>query len=470
MKILITGATGLIGHEVGKALVREGHTVTIISRNKAKAQTEIPFPCDVIEGDLLQRPIVDPRLREIEGVLHLLGENVGEARWTQDKKKKILDSRVLGTRNLIASLKQSEAVRLQVFISASAIGFYGDRGDEVLTEESIPGQDFLSGVCTQWESEATAARKCFPDLRIAILRLGVVLSPFGGALTKMLTPFRLGLGACLGNGEQWLSWIDLADVAGIVTWVLRNPQTSGILNAVSPMQVRNREFSKFLAAAFQKGLAPSLPKFALKIILGEMSGLLLGSQRVRPKRLLEMGYQFREPDLKKVFGRVASFFENGEMLLRSEQYLPSKRDQVFPFFSDARNLETITPAMLRFQITGVSTKEVMAGTLIDYRLKIRGVPVTWRTRIDQWNPSENFIDSQFKGPYRKWQHLHSFEDLGEGTLMTDTVRYKVPLGWMGWFTAGWMVSRDINGIFRYRRQVCARQDFNSLKRSPKDPA
>lgn len=459
MKVLITGATGLVGKELGIELVRRGHQVAAVSRDGARARIELPFPCEVIEGDLGRGPLPEESLAGVDAVVHLMGEPVAEGRWTEEKKRKILESRREGTRNLVRSLK---GTAVKVLVSASAVGFYGDRGEEELNEDSARGGDFLASVCQDWEKEARAAPS---GVRVALLRLGVVLSAQGGAFRKMLPPFQWGLGGRLGDGRAWMSWIHLQDVVGLLCWSLETESVRGEVNAVSPEPVRNAEFTQRLTASLGKTQGPPVPEIALRLAFGEMSGVVLASQKVFPARALEGGYRFRFPKLSEALAECASFFQEGDSALFSKQYLPFRREEVFPFFAEARNLERITPSLLNFRITGMSTPEIGEGTLIDYRLKVRGVPLGWRTRIEEWRPPDWFTDVQLKGPYAKWHHTHRFEDLGEGTLMTDIVRYRLPFGPLGAALAGGMVARDVGRIFDYRREICSREDFRKVCRS-----
>lgn len=451
MKVLLTGATGLIGKELGLELVRRGHEVLIVSRRKEAAQ-EVPYPCQVVPGDLTQGPLPSGMLSKVEGVIHLMGESVASGRWTAARRQRILDSRVLSTRHLLESLKSSP---VKVFVSASAVGYYGDRGDETLTETSAPGSDFLSEVCQAWEGEVFSLQERQPQTRVAAIRLGIVLSAFGGALDKMLLPFRLGLGGPFGSGAQWMSWIHLRDAVGIFVRALEDESVRGPVNGVAPEPATNREFSRELSACFGKSLAPALPSAALKLGLGDMSQALLGSQKVLPEALQKAGYQFEYPTLRSALSEATSLYKDGDMVLRTQQYFEAPPEKVFPFFAEAQNLERITPPLLGFHIETMSTPQIEEGTLIDYRLKIHGVPIKWRTRIEEWVPGVRFVDTQLKGPYKKWHHTHSFEKLGRGTLMTDVVRYRVPLGWTGWLASGWMVQRDVGQIFDYRRSYCA---------------
>ncbi len=300
MKILVTGATGLIGRELGKALVQAGHQVVILSRNKNKARTQISYPCEVIEADLNQGPCPEPQMKTIEAVIHLAGENVGEGRWTEQRKKAIYASRVELTKNLFASLHKKDA--LKVFISAGAIGIYGNRGDELLTEEASRGSGFLAEVCAAWENSVLAQKPQFSQTRFVILRTGVVLSPVGdsagGALAKMVQPFRWGVGGALGNGKQWVSWIHLNDLVRIYVKALETPEFEGIINAVSPEPVTNQELTGAIAKTLGKWVGPAVPKFVLRALLGEMSSLVLDSTKVQPKRLLNLGYSYQFPQME----------------------------------------------------------------------------------------------------------------------------------------------------------------------------
>lgn len=291
MKILITGATGLIGKELAKALSEKGHQLFIISRNKEKAQKAMPVPVEVIEGDLMEAPIIDTRLDSIEVVFNLMGEPI-DGRWTDKKKEAIYNSRVKGTHHLVESLKYTP----QVIVSASAMGFYGHRGDEILDEMQKHGQDFLSHVCRDWEAEAAhlACRKVF-------VRTGLVLAQSGGALQKMIWPFKIGLGGSLGSGQQWVSWIHLQDIVGLYIYAMENEALHGPINGATGQPARNTRFSDLLAASLGHTRGPSVPEFLLKLALGEMSSVLLDSQRASAEKALSLGFKFKFPSLEGAF-------------------------------------------------------------------------------------------------------------------------------------------------------------------------
>lgn len=293
MRVLVTGATGLIGKPLCQWLVREGHELAVLSRRPETAQvvpnitawrwnaeTEMP-PAEAWQG--------------VTAVIHLAGEPVAGGRWTEARKRRIRDSRVLGTRNLVAGMQRA-GVKPQVWINASAVGFYGSRGDEQLDESSSAGQDFLSQVCVEWEREAARAEES--GARVVMARIGVVLSREGGAMEKMLTPFKLGLGGRLGNGRQWFPWIHLDDIVGLLRHALLTTAVRGPINGVAPGVVTNAEFTKELAAALQRPVFLPVPELALQILLGEMAAAVLSSQRIHPRVALATGYQFKYPDLR----------------------------------------------------------------------------------------------------------------------------------------------------------------------------
>lgn len=305
MKILMTGATGLVGRELGLVLAEQGHEIFVVTRDQAKASQTLPFACQCIQADLQKEVLSEEVVQNIEAVIHLAGASLGEGRWTQERKKEIYESRIFSTRHLLASFKRQVP---KVFISASAIGFYGDRKDEVLTEKSLRGEGFLSQVCWDWEKtlEDEVLRESSPwkSTRFCRARFGFILSASAPALQKMLTPFRLGIGGPLGSGEQWVSWVHLQDVVKSLVFALENEKVAGAFNVVSPEAVTQRHLSELLAAQMNKKLWPAVPAIILKLILGEMADLILSSQRVLPEKLLSWGFQFQYKDLNKVVAEI----------------------------------------------------------------------------------------------------------------------------------------------------------------------
>lgn len=289
MHLLITGGTGFIGRPLCKALLARGHEVTVLSRNPARAR--LPGKVRLVER-------LDG-LRDIEGVVNLAGENLADGRWTSTRKQAFHDSRIGTTRRLVEWM-ESLPRRPSVLISGSAIGYYGAHGDEELTESAAAGEDFAARLCRDWEAEALRAEGL--GVRVCRLRIGVVLSPGGGALAKMLPAFRLGLGGRMGDGQQWMSWIRRADLVQLILWLLRTPAAVGAYNATAPDPVRNAEFAALLAAALKRPALLPMPAPVLRAMFGEMSELLLKGQRVMPAKALAEGFQFRSPRLEMALG------------------------------------------------------------------------------------------------------------------------------------------------------------------------
>lgn len=444
MNVLITGATGLIGKELGKALAEKGHNIIVISRNAKKAAMTLPFPCKVIEGDLLREPLNKEQLKDIEAVINLMGEPVVGTRWSEEQKKKIYDSRVVGTRNLISSLP----AQLKTFIGGSAIGFYGDCKDKVCEEHAPAASDFLAKVTADWEAESKKA----PG-RVALVRTGIVLSAHGGALEQMLFPFKAGLGGALGNGKQWMSWISIQDIVRLFVFALENEHAQGPLNGAAPHPVTNKQFSKTLAKSLDRPLGLSVPHLAIKALYGEAAQTITSSIRTSAQHVEALGFKFEHPYLAEYLHQLCAPWRSREEIFYAEQFIPLAPEQLFSFFKNPHNLEQITPPTLSFHIKKVSSEEIQQGTLIDYVLKIRGVPAKWKTEIGEWQPPFKFVDRQLRGPYQLWHHTHEFRPFCGGTLMTDRVRYKLPMGYLGWITAGAFVKSEVSQIFKYRREV-----------------
>ena len=286
-KILVSGSSGLIGAALLSSLKSTGWTVVRLVRGATTGDGQIAWDP--------QKPLAPELVSGFDAVIHLAGESIF-GRWTDAKKTKIMNSRVDGTLHLSQALALAEE-KPKVFISSSAIGYYGNRGDELLREESAPGSGFLAQVTEKWEEATMPAVQA--DIRTAHLRTGVVLTPKGGALGAMLTPFKLGLGGRIGDGRQWMSWIHIQDMVGAIHHILKNDLLQGPVNMVAPKPVTNAEFTKTLAGALSRPAILPMPAFAVKTVFGEMGKeLLLASQKVEPGKLISSGYPFRYRDLR----------------------------------------------------------------------------------------------------------------------------------------------------------------------------
>jgi uncharacterized protein (TIGR01777 family) len=290
MKVLISGGSGLVGSALTNTLRADGHVVSHFIRPGGKAA-----PGDVLWNP--SRATVDlPALEGHDAIVHLSGASIADGRWTDKRKAILRSSRVDSTRVLVDSLTHLKQPP-RVFVCASAIGYYGDRGDELLTESSGYGNDFLAILCRAWEAEATRASA--NGIRTVTTRFGVILARQGGALPQMLTPFKLGVGGRLGSGKQWISWVALEDVVKVLRTAIDNENVNGPVNVVAPQPVQNSEFTRVLAGVLHRPAVFPAPAFALRLALGQMAdALLLSSQRVQPEKLAKISYKFRYETLR----------------------------------------------------------------------------------------------------------------------------------------------------------------------------
>jgi uncharacterized protein (TIGR01777 family) len=297
MRILISGSHGLVGEALINSLANDGHEFLRLVRHASSSLSEVEW--DPNKGQLDYE-----KLEGIDAVIHLAGESIASGRWTDEKKRTIRESRVKGTSLLSKALAQLSKPA-SALISASAIGYYGDRKDELLTETSAPGNDFLASVCVEWEKAAgPAAAK---GIRVVFTRFGIILDEKGGALNKMLPPFRMGVGGKVGDGKQWMSWITLDDVVDGIKHVLGNAQIKGPVNFVAPNPVTNAEFTHALGKELRRPTFLPVPAFGARLAFGEMAdALLLSSQKVEPKKLKETGYEFKHATIDKALRHVLS--------------------------------------------------------------------------------------------------------------------------------------------------------------------
>lgn len=298
MKIVIAGGTGFIGTPLVRALLPRGEVV-VLTRDAGHVKSGRGVVWNPPQSGEWTREIADANV-----IINLAGENVGEGRWTEERKKKLVQSRLDSTAALVDAMKSSPGRSGQrTFINASAIGYYGDRADEILDESATSGPGFLADLSVRWEAAARGAETL---ARLVILRLGVVLDPSGGALKKMLVPFRLGAGGPVGTGQQWMSWIDRGDLIRMIEWAIDRREARGVYDATAPQPVRNREFTAALGRVLHRPAFMPAPAFALRLAFGQMADeVLLAGQRVLPRRALEEGFRFEyetiDASLKRMF-------------------------------------------------------------------------------------------------------------------------------------------------------------------------
>jgi uncharacterized protein (TIGR01777 family) len=435
MKILVTGATGFVGKTLLPLLAEKGHKIIVLTRDIKSAQVRLPVACKIIEWS--SKKTLTHIKDDIDTVINLCGENVASGRWTSKRKQAIYNSRIIATRNLIDYFRNNSNP-IKTWISASAIGIYENA--HVADESAPTGHGFLAKVCRDWEEETFKAKEL--NIRTVAFRIGIVLGFDGGAMEKMLPLFKLGLGGKISNGNQWMSWIHVRDLAGLIVEAIDNPSYEGPVNALSPNPVTNCEFTSTLSRILKRPSIFPVPGWVLKLLLGEIHSDLVKS----------LGYKFIYPKLKNALKVIC---DQAGHTLAVEQWVPQPLDKTFSFFTDPQNLEALTPEFLQFKILKVTSSPIQEGTILDYSLKIRGIPIHWQSKITECIFGVRFSDMQTRGPYLFWHHTHEFFEKNGGTLIRDKVLYKLP-GWTpGDVIAHWLVRKDLEKIFLYRREVIA---------------
>ncbi|MBP8806476.1 MAG: TIGR01777 family oxidoreductase [Kofleriaceae bacterium] len=470
MNLVVTGATGFLGRALGLRLARDGHAITALARDPAGARAVLG--AEVAVAALGEPAAVAAAIASADAVINLAGEPILDRRWTARRRAALRASRIDLTARLVAAIA-ARGRRLPVLVSASAVGWYGDRGDQVLDEASGPGDGFAAELCRDWELAAEAARSHCD--RVVRARIGIVLGGEGGALTAMRRPFAWGVGGPVGSGRQWVPWIHLDDAVEALVRAVTDPRLDGAVNLVAPVPTQNRALGEAIGAALGRPSWLPAPSLGVRLALGERAGLVLGGQRVLPAALTAVGFRWAYPELGPAVAEAlrgdpdavtlgpapAELPSSAYLRARPPRYTLTARtvidrplDEVFEFFCAAANLGAITPPDMAFRIVTPQPIAMAEGTVIDYRIRATGVPMSWRTVIDVWEPPAGgrarFVDSQVRGPYACWWHEHRFEADGARTIMIDTVHYAPPLGPLGAVANRVMVARELRRIFAQR--------------------
>ena len=469
MKIFVTGATGFIGRAAITALQGRGHEIIALVRSIDRARDMLGFG-PVLLGTDSSREDLRRYLEQCEAVLNLSGRPVVGVRWTASKKEEFWNSRVGLTKILSEEVKKCQSPP-SVFVSASAIGCYGDSGDDVLTEKSESGQGYLAELCREWETAALISESA--NTRVCILRLGIVLGRDGGILSLMTPPFRMGIGGYIGDGQQYISWIHLLDVVRIIVGCIEDSRFKGIFNCTAPNPVRAKEFSSKIGLVTKSKLMVRIPFVLPRMLMGESGSHITYSQYVSPSRLeqnrfgfifdnldecLEYEYDYADISIERFdYNRdesvIRSGVQNGQYHLCATSYIHSDPKTVFAFFSSPLNLGLATPSWMRFQIQDMPT-EIGVGSHITYNIRIFGIKIRWVTEIVKWEPTNLFVDVQIKGPYTLWHHEHRItQNEDRITFMEDRVVYRMPFGLLGSIVHKWVVMDQLKRIFKFRQMV-----------------
>ena len=450
MRIAVTGATGFIGQALVKMLLARGDQATAITREASLSPSmegARHVRLDVTSPECLTD--LTAALEGLDAVVHLAGETVA-GRWSRDKKQRIHDSRQLGTRNVVDAMRACSA-RPRSLICASASGYYGSRGDEPLSEDAPPGDDFLARVCIDWEREAVRAQEL--GIRTVRLRQGLVLGAGGGALAPMIPLFRAGVGGPLGTGAQWWPWIHIDDDVELVLFTIDHEECEGAFNAVSPDLATNARFSQALGHALRRPALAYAPSVALQVVLGEFAQTLLASQLMLPAKAQDAGFSWEHESLDQTLLDVLDPKSGRKPRIQTFErstVVPKDLSAVFSFFSDPANLQALTPPALGFHMLTPSPVQMRRGTVLEYTLNVRGVPLRWKTLIERFEPQARFVDLQLRGPYLLWRHRHGFEPVDGGIAVLDCIEYALPLAPLS-DVALHTVSGDLRRLFDYRQ-------------------
>jgi len=440
-------------------LLKDGHQVTAITRSVARATRQLGADITVVAwSDSLG---IQRALEHSDGVIHLAGEPIADRRWTQRQKRTLWDSRVKLTQTLVKHMQRC-TVPPKVLISASAVGFYGQRSKPV-DESSAAGKGFTSRLAVAWEAAAQDATDL--GVRVVQLRLGLVLAR-SGAFRIMDAAYRRGLGARVGSGTHGACWIHLADVLGLIEWALHRQDIHGPLNATAPNSRTQQEVHADFSTHYGRQWSPAIPGFLVRLALGERARLLTHGAVVDAHVALSQGYSFLFPTLTAALTHLTNRkryqdiqFEtclnvqkaggqDATYVLMSSTRVGAPLSQVAPWFETPHNLTLMTPPFMRFKI--LQAENMAENAMLSYQIDLFGFPMKWTSKIPVFEPGVRFVDTQVRGPYRLWWHEHRYQSDGEETWVYDTVHYTLPLGVLGRIAHALWVKPTLRRIFEYR--------------------
>ena len=417
----MSGGTGLIGKELGKALVAAGHQLILVSRNKETTRLLVPYPHQSVSWAELNQPVQE--VQNVDAIVNLAGAGIADKRWSSKYKDVLLSSRKDSTEQLVV-LAHYLKNRLKVFISTSAVGYYGHGKNKVMKEDSKPGQSFLSRLCHEWE-KVLESLQSLKNVRTVVFRVGMVLSERGGALRKMTSIFQSSMAGTLGKGTQYVSWIDIQDLVRMYVFVLDH-HIVGTFNAVAPTPVLSKEFTHSLAQTLGVSDLLPIPTFAIRLYMGEKADLVLHSQRVSCDKIRSAGFNFNFSRVQDSFLQRVLNVQSYENVLFFEQWLPVQKEKVFAFFSSPKNLEQITPAKFHLQVMQNSAKNLQLDSEVYLKFSAYYM-FTFRSklRVIRYNYPTVLVINQEDGPCKKWMNFYQFEELGEGVLIKNKINLRV---------------------------------------------
>ncbi len=445
--ILMMGGSGFIGSALGESLAADGWKIKLLTRKISDHEGLISYPCSLLEWE---NGLIPPNaLDDVTVVINLVGQSIADHTWTSKYRSKILNSRIDAVRALKKALHQ-QTKKPDLILQASAIGFYSSDPDHTYDEQSPSGTGFLAETCQAWESEA---QELAQSVRLVIMRSGLVLGWEGGAFPTLHDIYCSGLGARLGHGQQWMNWIHIRDVIRFVKKTIADSSYEGAFNLVAPNNVRNKDFHQLLSQYTPSLQKLKAPQIATKMLLGTRSELVLQGSHVLPKKLLDANFKFEFATLSQCFKELFDNTKNTHAhVLHAHQWLPISIQEAWSFVATAENLEKITPPWLNFKVLKTSTPSIEKATRIEYKLLFHGIALRWTSEISSWEKEQKFSDKQIRGPYKSWNHQHTFENLGEGTLIKDHIEYTLPCFPLGELALP-LVKRDLKIIFNYRKQA-----------------